>query len=74
VHFYYNLITLFILFLHLHIIYFLHLLSINYKCTQPFYFPMLHKSVAQKVKMIMKNYLTRSSKPCVVPVAVPVAL
>jgi hypothetical protein len=74
VHFYYNLITLFILFLHLHIIYFLHLLSTNYKCTQPFYFPILHKPVAQKVKMVMKNYLTRSSKLYAAPVAVSVVL
>jgi hypothetical protein len=33
------------------IILFLHLLSINYKCTQPCYFPLLLKPAAQKEKM-----------------------
>jgi hypothetical protein len=32
----------------LHIIYFLHLLSINHKCTQPCYFPLVLKPTAQK--------------------------
>jgi hypothetical protein len=31
--------TLFILVITLHVIYFLHLLSTNHKCTQPCYFP-----------------------------------
>jgi hypothetical protein len=34
-----------------HIIYFLQLLSINHKCTQPCYFALLLKPVAQKEKM-----------------------
>jgi hypothetical protein len=42
------------------IILFLHLLSTNHKCTQPCYFPLLYKLVAQKVKMDMKNDLTRN--------------
>jgi hypothetical protein len=33
--------TLFLLVITLHIIYFLHLLSTNHKCTQPCYFPLL---------------------------------
>jgi hypothetical protein len=52
VQFCYNLITLFTLLLPLHIIYFLHLLSTNHKCTQPCYFPLLHKPTAQKLKRI----------------------
>jgi hypothetical protein len=46
----------------LHIIYFLHLLSTSDKCTQPCYFPLSNKPTAQKVKMDMKNSLTRSSR------------
>jgi hypothetical protein len=57
----------------LHIIYFLHLLSTNYKCTQPYYFSLLLKPAAQKEKMDW-NSLTRSSRLCVAPVAVPVEL
>jgi hypothetical protein len=33
------------------IILFLHLLSINHKCTQPYYFPLLLKPAAQKERM-----------------------
>jgi hypothetical protein len=50
---------------------FLHLLSINHKCTQPCYFPLLYKIAAQKVKMDW-NSLVMSSRLCVAPVAVPV--
>jgi hypothetical protein len=67
VHFCYSLITLFSLFLHLHIIYFMHLLSSNHKCTQPCYFPVLYKPASQKVKMDMKNSLMRSSILCATP-------
>jgi hypothetical protein len=48
----------------LHIIYFLHLLSTNHKCTQPCYFPRLLKLVAQKEKMDW-NSLKMSSRLCV---------
>jgi hypothetical protein len=58
----------------LHIILFLHLLSINHKCIQPCYFPMLYKPTTQKVKMVMKNSLMRSSRLCAAPVAVPMEL
>jgi hypothetical protein len=67
VHFCYNLITLFTLFLPLHIIYFMHLLSTNHKRTQPCYFPALYKPAAQKVKMVMKNSLMRSPRLCTAP-------
>jgi hypothetical protein len=50
VHFYLQPYTSFTLILHLHIIYFLHLLSTNHKCTQPCYFPLLYKHAAQKLK------------------------
>jgi hypothetical protein len=43
--------VLFTLSLPLHIIYLLHLLSTNHKCTQPYYFPLLLKPAAQKEKM-----------------------
>jgi hypothetical protein len=33
------------------IILFLHLLSTNHKCTQPYYFPLLLKLAAQKERM-----------------------
>jgi hypothetical protein len=55
------------------IILFLHLLSTNHKCTQPFYFSLLLKPAAQKEKMDW-NSLTRSSRLHVAPVAVPVEL
>jgi hypothetical protein len=55
------------------IILFLHLLSTNHKCTQPCYFPLLLKPVAQKEKMDW-NSSTRSSRLRVTPVAVPVEL
>jgi hypothetical protein len=57
----------------LHIIYFLHLLSTNHKCTQPCYFPLLLKPAAQK-EMMDWNSSTRSSRLRVAPVAVPVVL
>jgi hypothetical protein len=57
-----------------HFILFLHLLSINHKCTQPCYFPMMYRPAAQKVKMGMKNSSTRSSRLCVAPVAIPTVL
>jgi hypothetical protein len=63
--------TLFLL--TLHIIYFLHLLSTNHKCTQPCYFPLLLKPTAQKEKMDWNSSM-RSSRLRVTPVAVPVVL
>jgi hypothetical protein len=48
----------------LRIIYFLHLLSTNHKCTQPCYFPLVLKPAAQKEKMHW-NSLMRSSRLCV---------
>jgi hypothetical protein len=65
--------TIFTLLLPLHINYFLHLLSTNYKCTQPCYFPLLLKPVAQK-EMMDWNSSTRSSRPRVTPVVIPVVL
>jgi hypothetical protein len=65
--------VLFLLAVILHIIYFLHLLSTNYKCTQPCYFPLLLKPAAQKEKMGW-NSSTRSSRLRVTPVVVPVVL
>jgi hypothetical protein len=55
------------------IILILHLLSTNHKCTQPCYFPLLLKPVAQKEKMDW-NSLTMSSRLCVAPVAIPMEL
>jgi hypothetical protein len=52
---------------------FLHLLSINRKCAQPCYFPLLLKPAAQKEKMDW-NSSTRSSMLRVAPVAVPMKL
>jgi hypothetical protein len=50
----------------LHIIYFLHLLSINHKCTQPCYFPLLLKPAAQKLKKICE-FLMRSFRRAITP-------
>jgi hypothetical protein len=44
----------------LHIIYLLHLLSCNYKCTQPCYFLLLLKPIVQKM-MVDWNSSMRSS-------------
>jgi hypothetical protein len=57
----------------LHIIYLLHLLSTNHKCTQPRYFPLLLKPATQKEKMDWNSSM-RSSRLCVAPVAIPVVL
>jgi hypothetical protein len=73
VHFCLQSYTLFLLAITLHIIYFLHLLSTNHKCSQPCYFPLLLKPAAQKEKMDW-NSSTRSSRLCVTPVAIPVLL
>jgi hypothetical protein len=51
----------------------LHLLSTNHKCTQPCYFPLLLKPVAQKEKMDL-NSSTKNSRLCVAPVAIPMEL
>jgi hypothetical protein len=69
----YHFITILSLLLPSIIILFLHLLSTNHKCTQPFYFPLLLKPAAQKEKMVW-NSLTRSSRLRVSPVAIPVEL
>jgi hypothetical protein len=55
------------------IILFLHLLSTNHKCTQPFYFPLLLKPAAQKERMDWNSSM-RSSRLFVAPVVVPVVL
>jgi hypothetical protein len=55
------------------IILFLYLLSINHKCTQSCYFPLLLKPAAQKERMDW-NFLTRSSRLCVASIVVPVVL
>jgi hypothetical protein len=55
------------------IIFFLHLLSTNHKCTQPRYFPLLLKPAAQKEKMNW-NSSTRSSRLRVALSVVPVEL
>jgi hypothetical protein len=51
----------------------LHLLSTNHKYTQPCYFLLLLKPAAQKEKMDWNSSM-RSSRLCVVSVAVPVVL
>jgi hypothetical protein len=65
--------ALFLLAITLHIIYFLHLLSTNHKCTQPCYFPLPLKPAAQKEKMDW-NSSPKSSRLRVASVAVPVVL
>jgi hypothetical protein len=55
------------------IILFLHLLSTNYKCTQPCYFPLLYKPAAQKVK-VKWNSSMKSSRLCAAPIVVHVVL
>jgi hypothetical protein len=55
------------------IILFLHLLSTNHKCTQPYYFPLLLKPAAQKERMDWNSSM-RSSMLCVAPVVGPVVL
>jgi hypothetical protein len=54
---YYSLILVIITF---HIIFFLHLLSTNHKCTQPCYFPLLFKPAAQKLKKIWSTSIWSS--------------
>jgi hypothetical protein len=72
-HFFLQPYALFSLSLPLHIIYLLHLLSTNHKCTQPCYFPLLLNPAAQKEKMDW-NSLMRSSRLRVAPIVVPVVL
>jgi hypothetical protein len=67
----YHFVTILSLLLPCIIILFLHLLSMNHKCTQPCYFPLLLKSAAQKEKMVW-NSLTSSSRLHVAPAAIPV--
>jgi hypothetical protein len=64
--------ALFTLTLPLHIIYLLHLLSTNHKCTQPCYFPLLLKLAAQKE--MDWNSSMRSYRLRVAPIAIPVVL
>jgi hypothetical protein len=54
---YYNLTFVIISYI---IILFLHLLSTNHKCTQPCYFPLLLKPVAQKLKKIWSTLIWSS--------------
>jgi hypothetical protein len=69
----YHFILVLSLLLHGIIILFLHLRSINYKCTQHYYFFLLLKLAAQKEKMDW-NSSTRSSRLRVALVTVPVEL
>jgi hypothetical protein len=55
------------------IILFLHLLSTNHKCTQPYYFSLLLKPAAQK-ENIDWNSSTKRSRLRVAPVAIPIEL
>jgi hypothetical protein len=73
VHFYLLPYALLALVLPLHIIYLLHLLSTNHKCTQPCYFPLLLKLAVSKEKMEWNSSM-RSSRLRVAPVAIPVVL
>jgi hypothetical protein len=69
----YPFITVLSLLLSCIIILFLHLLSTNHKCTQPYYFPLLLKPAAQK-EMMDWNSSTRSYRLRVAPVVVPMVL
>jgi hypothetical protein len=69
----YHFITVLSLLLPCIIILFLHLLSTNHKCTQPYYFLLLFKPAAQKEKIDWKS-LMRSSRRRVAPVAISVEL
>jgi hypothetical protein len=69
----YPFITVIALLLPCIIILFLHLLSTNHKCIQPYYFPLLLKPVAQKKRMDW-NSSTRSSRLRVASVVVPMVL
>jgi hypothetical protein len=69
----YHFITVLSLSLPCIIILFLHFLSTNHKCTQPYYFPLLLKHAAQKEKMDW-NSSTRSSRLHVALIAIPVEL
>jgi hypothetical protein len=48
------------------IILFLHLLSTNHKCTQPYYFLLLLKLVAQKMKKIWSTMIWSSRQTFVI--------
>jgi hypothetical protein len=72
-HFYLQPYTLFLLVITLHIIYFLHLLSTNHRCTQPCYFPLPLKPAAQKENMDWNSSM-RSSRLRVTPVALHVVM
>jgi hypothetical protein len=69
----YHFIIVLSLFLPCIIILFLHLLSTNYKCTQPCYFPLLLKLAAQNEKVDWNSSM-RSSRLRVAPVAIPMEL
>jgi hypothetical protein len=55
------------------IILFLHLLSTNYKCTQPCYFLLLYKPAAQKLKKIWSTSIW-CSRRAITPGRLPVEL
>jgi hypothetical protein len=57
----------------LHIIYFLHLLITNHKCTQPCYFPLPLTPAAQKLKKIWSTSIWCSSR-AIAPSRLPVEL
>jgi hypothetical protein len=57
----------------LHIIYFLHLLSTNYKCTQHCYFSLSLKPTAQKLKKIWSTSIW-CSRRAIAPGRLPVEL
>jgi hypothetical protein len=69
----YHSITVLSLLLPCIIILFLLLLSINHKCTQPYYFPLLLKPTAQKEKMDWNSSM-KSSRLRVTLVAIPMEL
>jgi hypothetical protein len=69
----YPFITVLSLLLSYIIILFLHLLSTNHKCTQPYYFSLVLKPATQKKKMDW-NSSTMSSRLRGVPVAIPMEL
>jgi hypothetical protein len=69
----YHFITILSLFLPCIIILFLHLLSTNHKCTQPYYFPLLLKPTAQTEKMDWNSSMM-SSRLHVALVVIPVEL
>jgi hypothetical protein len=69
----YNLIPYLPCYYPLQIIYFMHLLSTNHKCTQPCYFPLPLKPAAQKLKKIWSTSIW-CSRRAIAPGRLPVEL